>query len=198
MARDSERDAVDVVRGFVFSDLAVVPDSPLGQELVAEGVLGMLEARQRYEDGAGSAFWTFAWYRIRGQVRDCLRRLNRDPMARQRACVAMHGHSTTACTRETGGSAPPPVEDLPATSGRSMESLLLSRKASTLLAQGMASLGWRSRYLVVQHGLKRKHLNAVAEELHISRATARCIHHSALEKIRRTLESEGFSLADFI
>jgi RNA polymerase sigma factor for flagellar operon FliA len=49
-------------------------------DLVAWGVLGLVQAAQRYRDDRGSAFRSYAARRVRGQVLDALR--ERDPLTR--------------------------------------------------------------------------------------------------------------------
>lgn len=50
------------------------------EDLVAWGVLGLVQAAQRYRDDRGSSFRSYAARRVRGQVLDALR--ERDPLTR--------------------------------------------------------------------------------------------------------------------
>lgn len=46
------------------------------EELVACGNLGLVEAAERYDPRRSVSFSTFAYYRIRGAIYDCIRKLN--------------------------------------------------------------------------------------------------------------------------
>lgn len=50
------------------------------EDLISWGVLGLVQAAQRYRDDRGSAFSSYAARRVRGQVLDALR--ERDPLTR--------------------------------------------------------------------------------------------------------------------
>lgn len=50
------------------------------EDLIAWGVLGLVQAAQRYRDDRGSSFSAYAASRVRGQVLDALR--ERDPLTR--------------------------------------------------------------------------------------------------------------------
>lgn len=50
------------------------------EDLIAWGVLGLVQAAQRYRDDRGSSFCSYAARRVRGQVLDALR--ERDPLTR--------------------------------------------------------------------------------------------------------------------
>jgi RNA polymerase sigma factor for flagellar operon FliA len=53
-------------------------------DLIQTGMLGLLEAAPRYEDGMGASFATFAGYRIRGAILDSLRKSDWLPRAARR------------------------------------------------------------------------------------------------------------------
>jgi len=55
-------------------------------DLISHGVVGLLEAFDRYEEGFGVDFGTFAEYRIRGSMLDALR--SADPSTRRRRELA--------------------------------------------------------------------------------------------------------------
>ncbi len=53
---------------------------PDREDLLAWGILGLVQAAQRYRDDRGSSFSSYAARRVRGQVLDALR--ERDPLTR--------------------------------------------------------------------------------------------------------------------
>ena len=73
------------------------------EDLVAWGVLGLVQAARRYRDDAGAPFGAYAARRVRGQVLDALR--ERDPLTRS----ARRAYRTA---REQDADLPPPVVEV--------------------------------------------------------------------------------------
>ncbi|HLZ48717.1 MAG TPA: sigma-70 family RNA polymerase sigma factor [Candidatus Limnocylindria bacterium] len=73
------------------------------EDLVAWGVLGLVQAARRYRDDAGAPFGAYAARRVRGQVLDALR--ERDPLTRS----ARRAYREA---REQDASLPPPVVEV--------------------------------------------------------------------------------------
>jgi RNA polymerase sigma factor for flagellar operon FliA len=73
------------------------------EDLVAWGVLGLVQAARRYRDDAGAPFGAYAARRVRGQVLDALR--ERDPLTRSARRVYREA-------REQDADLPPPVVEL--------------------------------------------------------------------------------------
>lgn len=80
---DRDREAarhLPFVRRMVRRLSAGLPASVDREELLQAGVVGLLEAMDRFDPDAGSAFLTFAAFRVRGAIMEELRRL--DPLSR--------------------------------------------------------------------------------------------------------------------
>lgn len=73
------------------------------EDLLAWGVLGLVQAARRYRDDAGTSFAAYAARRVRGQVLDALR--ERDPLTRS-------ARRAYRAAREKDGDLPPPVVEL--------------------------------------------------------------------------------------
>jgi len=73
------------------------------EDLVAWGVLGLVQAARRYRDDAGAPFSAYAARRVRGQVLDALR--ERDPLTR----AARRAYRDA---REKDPDLPPPVVEI--------------------------------------------------------------------------------------
>jgi RNA polymerase sigma factor for flagellar operon FliA len=73
------------------------------EDLVAWGVLGLVQAARRYRDDAGAPFGAYAARRVRGQVLDALR--ERDPLTRS----ARRAYREA---REQNADLPPPVVEI--------------------------------------------------------------------------------------
>jgi RNA polymerase sigma factor for flagellar operon FliA len=74
-------------------------------DLVAYGIQGLLEAAERYDDRHGTAFTTFAYYRVRGAIFDGLRGMGwlpRGEYARARFEERAAAYLANLATRETG------------------------------------------------------------------------------------------------
>jgi RNA polymerase sigma factor for flagellar operon FliA len=70
------------------------------EDLIADGVLGLVQAARRYRDDAGAPFGAYAARRVRGQVLDALR--ERDPLTRS-------ARRAYRAAREQDADLPPPV-----------------------------------------------------------------------------------------
>ena len=73
------------------------------EDLVAWGVVGLVQAARRYRDDAGAPFGAYAARRVRGQVLDALR--ERDPLTRS----ARRAYREA---RELDASLPPPMVEV--------------------------------------------------------------------------------------
>jgi RNA polymerase sigma factor for flagellar operon FliA len=73
------------------------------EDLVAWGVLGLVQAARRYRDDTGAPFGAYAARRVRGQVLDALR--ERDPLTRS-------ARRAYRAAREQNAELPPPVVEV--------------------------------------------------------------------------------------
>jgi RNA polymerase sigma factor for flagellar operon FliA len=75
---------VDLVRRIAYHMMRRMPHSIEVDDLIQTGMLGLLEAAQRYECRAGSTFAAYATRRIRGAILDSLRRSDWGPRSLRR------------------------------------------------------------------------------------------------------------------
>lgn len=73
------------------------------EDLIAWGVLGLVQAAQRYRDDRGSSFCSYAARRVKGQVLDALR--ERDPLTRS-------ARKAFKAARELNAELPSPVSEM--------------------------------------------------------------------------------------
>jgi RNA polymerase sigma factor for flagellar operon FliA len=73
------------------------------EDLIAAGILGLVQAARRYRDDAGAPFSAYAARRVRGQVLDALR--ERDPLTRS-------GRQAYRAAREQDPDLPQPVVEV--------------------------------------------------------------------------------------
>ncbi|HET8568306.1 MAG TPA: sigma-70 family RNA polymerase sigma factor [Candidatus Limnocylindria bacterium] len=73
------------------------------EDLIAWGVVGLVQAALRYEDSAGATFGSYAARRVRGQVLDALR--ERDPLTRS-------ARRAFRAARELDPDLPPPAVEV--------------------------------------------------------------------------------------
>lgn len=100
-------------------------------DLVSFGVVGLLEAFDRYQDGHGIPFVTFAEYRIRGAMLDALRTM--DTFTRRRRDTARRLRAAETQVRELHGREPAAGE-VAAAMGASMEEYWLAVDVATPVA----------------------------------------------------------------
>ena len=73
------------------------------EDLIAWGVLGLVQAAQRYRDDRGSSFCSYAARRVRGQILDALR--ERDPLTRS-------ARRAFRAAREVNAELPNPITEM--------------------------------------------------------------------------------------
>ncbi len=73
------------------------------EDLIAWGVLGLVQAAQRYRDDRGSSFCSYAARRVRGQILDALR--ERDPLTRS-------ARRAFRAAREANAELPNPISEM--------------------------------------------------------------------------------------
>jgi RNA polymerase sigma factor for flagellar operon FliA len=75
---------IDLVRRIAYHMMRRMPHSIEVEDLIQTGMVGLLEAAQRYECRAGSTFSAYATRRIRGAILDSLRRSDWGPRSLRR------------------------------------------------------------------------------------------------------------------
>src|ERR1700722_10775839 len=75
---------VDLVRRIAYHMMRHMPRSIEVNDLIQTGMVGLLEAAQRYECRNGSSFATYATRRIRGAILDSMRRSDWGPRSLRR------------------------------------------------------------------------------------------------------------------
>lgn len=95
-----------LVKRIAYHLLARLPASVQVDDLIQAGMMGLMEAARRFDDGQGASFETYAGIRIRGTMLDELRRggwLPRTALRKLRQLT----EATRAAERELGGEASP-------------------------------------------------------------------------------------------
>lgn len=133
-------------------------------ELQSAGFAGLVCAAQRYHPGRGTAFASFAYYRILGAMRDQMR------AARD---VEHHDGDPADVVED-----PHPPAD----------ALLAAREALVALGRGLAELPGRERLLVERCYFDGVTLSIVAEELGISTSRASRLRCRAVAALRARVE----------
>lgn len=82
-------DHVDLVKRIAYRLHSRLPDCVQMEDLIQAGMLGLLEARERFRSDEGASFTTFAGIRIRGAMLDEIRRGDWAPRSLHRAMRAI-------------------------------------------------------------------------------------------------------------
>ena len=164
-------------------------------DLIAFGFGGLLEARHRFDPGRGVRFQTFAYHRVRGAMLDGVRKMSQLPRrAHERLQAAAEPTPTAAptaldraFTRMSALSAGTVLQ------GRfgdeSPEAVLLKNESVTRLLQALPSLSPRQRVLVRGFYFDGRSIDAMAQELGISKSWASRLHTNALRELREALDA---------
>jgi len=164
------------------------------EDLVAFGFGGLLEAQSRFDPGRGVRFQTFAYYRVRGAMLDGVR---------QMADLPRRAHERFQASAEVTPTAVPTGLDQAFTrmsaslstasvlqgsfGNESPEAVLLKNESVSRLLQALPRLSPRQRVLVRGFYFEGRSIDAMAQELGISKSWASRIHRSALEELRGAL-----------
>ncbi|HCO42490.1 MAG TPA: RNA polymerase sigma factor FliA [Gammaproteobacteria bacterium] len=128
-----------LVKRIAYHLLARLPASVQVDDLIQAGMIGLMEAARRYDDGQGASFETYAGIRIRGTILDELRRggwLPRTALRKLRQIT----EATRAAEREAGGEAS--AEAIARQLGMSLdEYYTLAREASEFGVVRFSDLG---------------------------------------------------------
>ena len=165
-------------------------------DLIAFGFGGLLEARHRFDPGRGVQFQTFAYHRVRGAMLDGVRKMSQLPR---------RAHARFQTAAETTPTAAPTALDKAFTrmsaslttatvlQGRfgdeSPEAVLLKNESVTRLLQALPNLSPRQRVLVRGFCFEGRSIDAMAQELGISKSWASRLHTSALRELRDALDA---------
>ena len=158
-------------------------------DLIHDGVIGLIGALRRYDPGRGVGFSTYAGHRIKGAMIDGLR--TRDPLSRQ----------VRRAQKTSGGDAPlwargVQILDLdhalnvPADEDMSPEHVALEADLRRRVREGLAALPPRDREVLILRLVQGLPLRAVAEHFSLSMTRTAEIQARGLLRLRRFLDGE--------
>jgi len=167
-------------------------------DLVHDGVLGLLDCARRFDPGRGVDFRTYAAYRIRGAILDGLRA--RDPLPRgiRRALKAASRHAADgAAAGQVRLSGTPPVVtqlvslddagSLPE-DGAEPEERLLALEFRQTLRRAVGALAARDREVLTFRFRRGWRLREVAAHYGISITRVAEVQDRAIRRLRRALD----------
>jgi RNA polymerase sigma factor for flagellar operon FliA len=164
------------------------------EDLIAWGVLGLVQAAQRYRDDRGSSFCSYAARRVRGQILDALR--ERDPLTRS-------ARKAFRAAREVDASLPNPITetslDRYLDAGYEPRPSLASRRAAqgprdprwSLVAEQLRTLPPLERTVLVLSYGRSLTLKEIGHTIGLSESGVCRVRSRALRKMRRRCSLEG-------
>lgn len=185
-------------------------------EINAAAELGLVEAASSFDTRRGVQFKTFAYYRIRGAVYDCLRKMNWATGAARRQLVAERGtndylrdytEASVPSTDATGAG-----RELERITGSAVCSYLLSLEslkmeiASTAesaeqkmqgdqerhgLAGALAELPPNNRQVMEEYYFRDQSLEQIGAKLNLSKSWVCRIHAKSLEMLREKMQARA-------
>lgn len=166
-----------------------LPSTVEVDELISDGVIGLMDALRRYDPARGVGFSAYAGYRIRGAILDGLRA--RDPVPRR---VRRRQKAV-----ETDPWNPPPPGSLhflpleeallvPADESADPEALVLEEELRQRVRLGLQALPPRDLEVVVLRLVRGLPLRTVARMLSLSITRVAEIQSRGIQRLRRYLE----------
>lgn len=187
-------------------------------ELAAYGSQGLVEAANRFDPQKGTAFTTFAYYRIRGAIYDGLREqgwLNRSEYARFQA--ASNELMQNLCDRETQSEAQPDtkqnVQNLADTLGQittvfvtsfcgpdspepadmsltSADELVDQKRSHNAVHKALETLPDKERHLIQLSYFEGLSLKSAGEKMGLSKSWASRLHARAIQLLCEAMDSQ--------
>jgi RNA polymerase sigma factor for flagellar operon FliA len=211
---ESDEELVERHRGLVESIVRTLQrqlqTSVPKADLVAFAMLGLIEARSRYDATRGVQFSTFAYYRIRGAVIDGIGQMSDVPRNAHRMCKTLQlldaeseriaesraqqpatidvkqaavDSLTTLMSRTAAGHALALMQQRQ----RSPEEEALDKGVFEAVLRVVESLPEREKVLIRGHYIAERNLDEVGAELGLSKSWTSRLHAKALDRIRAAL-----------
>ena len=138
-------------------------------ELSSYGMLGLVEAAQRFEPGRGVPFAAFARVRVRGAILDGLADFGPTGSSRRRGYQVVRGSTATTsvpCERELA------------------DELLSRRRLRRVLHEAVNRLSSRDRQVLQERYWQHESLVSIGRRLGVSKSRASRIHARCLQRVR--------------
>lgn len=157
------------------------------EDLVADGMVALVESSRRFDPGRAVAFSTFAFHRVRGAVKDGLRKL--EPAS---------GRTDAHPTRVPGRDRVEPHEPDLLADDRALrpDEVAARLEAYRRLAGALEQLPARERALIEAHYGEDLSLDAAGRRLGLSKSWTSRLHARAIDKLGRLLEDPGHASSD--
>ncbi len=188
------------------------------EELVSYGMIGLMEAADRFDASRGISFTTFSYYRIRGAIFDGLRQMGVLMRSTQGKWVRREANindlvQTSADDSKRGQGVDAEISEVGQLVDRIIPAYLLSLSdentpevvdtrelpSETAELKGLVSLvrdeieklDERERVLLKQLYFKHKTTTKLAEEMGVTKSWVSRLHSKAIEKLRLNLVDIG-------
>ena len=175
-------------------------------ELEAAGYQGLVEAGEAFDPNRGTAFSTFAYYRIRGAILDTCRSLGLiRRQYRKRAQFDEAANSVLAESASPSGQhgswITQSLDNLAVAFelsehgplGESPERRTSQKQLGQRLRQAMTQLSEQERRILEQYYFEERRMREIAEELDVSVSWVSRVHRRLLGKLRPLLLGQGGS-----
>jgi RNA polymerase sigma factor for flagellar operon FliA len=182
-------------------------------ELTAFAMVGLVEARARYDVSRGVQFSTFAYYRIRGAVIDGIGKMARVPRTAVRASRAAsvldaeseHVAEARANSADAADPKQAAVDSISlvlsraatayalaalATQATTPEQDVAHRQSVEAIRQATDKLPERERKVILGHYVEERSLDEIGKELGLSKSWMSRLHAKALDQLRALLTGE--------
>lgn len=183
------------------------------EDLVSYGLVGLLEARSRYDASRGTQFSTFAYYRIRGAIFDGIGKMARVPRSVVRTSRALSVlDAESEHVSDTRAHAAPIIDakqaaidamstilsraataytlSVMAPEAVSPETAATTNEALAAIRKATESLPERERAVIQGHYMDDRQLDDIAKDFGLSKSWMSRLHAKALDRLRAALTGD--------
>jgi RNA polymerase sigma factor for flagellar operon FliA len=186
----THRKMVYGIASCVYKDVAGSCTAVCLDDLVSEGMIGLIDAVGKWDDTRGVPFNAYAKHRVRGAILDSLRR--GDYLTRTHRADIRNGKVEPLANLELDRAAADGVfPDLPCGAETWPEQLAAEKEMASLIDDALAGLPERWRTVIVLYFRENLLLHEIGDRLGVNESRVSQIRTAALRRLREIMAAHG-------